>query len=120
MKYLMVKCEKSDVEFIEEVKRRYPDAEIIEEHSFGGEEWITIVFSTLGLTVEFANLLLAYLSYKKNNSDNEPPKSIKKKKRAIIYRKSEKPIADFSPDELIEFLVTEGFVKNEDNNADNL
>lgn len=99
MKYLMIKCNKSDKSFIDDIEKSFPNIERIEEEGFTSEEWITFSIPIASLTVQIVDFVLNHLTNNKNAeqaTDNE--------KRVIITPDGEISLIGYSRKDVVRIL----------------
>ncbi len=106
MKYLKIKCDKTDMELINAAKEQYPNCDIIEEDSISGAEWVTIAIAIAELSITIVDFILVHLASKKNdasNSEDKPPK------RVILSPKGELSFVGYSAKEVTQALRELGY-----------
>ena len=97
----MIKCSRLDLELIDAAQKEYPNADIIEEDSFSGEEWITIAIPLLELSITIVDFLLVHLS---TSQKTDHPQEDVSKKRVIINKNKELSLYNYSAEEVVNIL----------------
>ena len=102
MKYIMIKCLKSDDELIKAATSSFNNVDVIEEDGFsGGGEWITIAIPLFALGVQIADFILTHLVKSPQDTESETKK---KENRLVVEREGETSLLDSSKEDVIKYV----------------